>query len=247
VRWREESQSDGFAPVGGGVAFIYSKGAEFDSVPISNDAIPDDLGEHRYRWTEGLNVGIPWVMFILILPAGHTLLTANPAPAGARIFQGRLAVYWILQGDDIGRTQVFWTLSSLRGELRADLVRINRSLACDVAPHTDTLAIEDLSRVSDSAVTGAKHNYQRNPWISGSFYLLAVVVIVLSLAVLSRMVNPWMLPSVLIAGLLVLVVVGALQLRNDEVLKDEAFSRLMLETLRRLPLLGRGGNRDRQL
>ena len=47
--------------------------SELQDPLISHDSIPDDLGGLRYRWTEGLKLGIPWVMFILILPSGHTL------------------------------------------------------------------------------------------------------------------------------------------------------------------------------
>ena len=72
--------------------------------------------------------------------------------------------------------------------------------------------------------------------------MLATVIIIAALAVLSRTVAPWALPAVVIAGLLLLVVVGTLQLRNDEALKDETFLTLMLETLKRLPLLKAGRN-----
>ena len=145
----------------------------------------------------------------------------------------------MLRGDDIGRTQVSWTLSPLRADPRTELLSVNRLLSLQPVPQTAVLAIEDAHKAPLSAVrTGA----QRNPWISGSFYLLSAVAIVVVLAVLSRSVNPVALPVVLIAGLLLFVVVGAMQLRNDEALKDETFVTLMLETLKRLPLLrGRRG------
>lgn len=146
VRWAVESQPEGFAAVGGGVAYVYAEDGEFSSVPISNDAIPIDLGENRYRWIEGLNVGVPWVMFILILPPGHTLSEASPTPAGARVFQERLALYWVLRGDDLGRTAVSWTLDSLSTHPAAELLRLNRLLTGPVSTHT-TLAIEDATHV----------------------------------------------------------------------------------------------------
>ena len=82
VRWAVQSQPEDFAPVGGGVAYIYAKGTEFESQPVSKDAIPVDLGEHRYRWTEGLGVGIPWVMFILISARRLLPLPAEPGTCG---------------------------------------------------------------------------------------------------------------------------------------------------------------------
>jgi hypothetical protein len=155
VRWAVESQPQDFAPVGGGVAYIYSKGAEFESLPVVQDAIPTALGQDRYRWTEGLNAGIPWVMFILILPGGYTLSHASPEPAGTRVFRDRLALYWVLRGDDLNRTQVSWTLTALRTDVRTEQIHINRLLSREAPTQTASLAIEDVHKVPTSAASTA--------------------------------------------------------------------------------------------
>ena len=54
---------------------------------------------------------------------------------------------------------------------------------------------------------------------------------------LSNQLSLYALPIVLIGGLLVVGVVGALQLRNDELLSEKGFLALMVETYKRLPLL----------
>jgi hypothetical protein len=79
-----------------------------------------------------------------------------------------------------------------------------------------------------------------NPWKTGSFYLVAAVIVIILLAVVS--VNlPWYAVAVVfIGGLLLLAVIGALQLRSDESLSEENFLKLMIETFRRLPLLRYG-------
>jgi len=242
VRWAVESQPEGFAAVGGGVAYIYTKNSDFNFVPISKDASPVRLGDDRYRWIEGLNAGVPWVMFILILPRGHTLAEPSPAPAGARVFGDRLALYWVLRGDDLGRTEVVWTLRPLRTEPNAELVRLNQLVSGTASTNTSSLTVDDASRLRQSASSAA---VQRNPWVSGSFYLIASVTIIVVLAVISRFIDIWALPAVLIAGLLLVTIIGALQLRNDEALKDETFLTLMVEALKRLPLLGAGRSRGR--
>jgi len=92
---------------------------------------------------------------------------------------------------------------------------------------------------------------KNNPWTAGSFYLLAFVVIVATVAaivvVLSKYGISWAtlaaLPVVVITGLLGVGIVGGLQLRNDERLADRRFVELMIESYKRLPLL-RGGAKE---
>jgi len=76
-----------------------------------------------------------------------------------------------------------------------------------------------------------------NPWRSGSFYLFTVVVILLILAVINMYMSWYTLIPLLIACLLITIVIGALQLRNDKNLSEANFVRLIVESLKRLPLL----------
>lgn len=79
-----------------------------------------------------------------------------------------------------------------------------------------------------------------NPWISGSFYLFVAIVVLTGLAVISNTVHWSLLPILIIGGILLIGVIGAFQLRNDDKLKDESFIKLMTETYKRLPLLKQG-------
>ena len=76
-----------------------------------------------------------------------------------------------------------------------------------------------------------------NPWISGSFYLFVAIIVMTGLAVISNTVHWLLLPIIIIGGILLIGVVGAFQLRNDDKLKDESFLKLMTETYKSLPLL----------
>ena len=49
-----------------------------------------------------------------------------------------------------------------------------------------------------------------------------------------------LLPIIIIGGILLIGVIGAFQLRNDDRLKDESFIKLMTETYKKLPLLKQG-------
>jgi hypothetical protein len=96
LRFGAKSQPEGFIPVGGGVAYLKAEETDFCVVP-NLYASPQFLGDERYLWTEGLNIGIRWVMFILILPPGYTLSEMSPAPAGVTLFnENRLDIRILL-------------------------------------------------------------------------------------------------------------------------------------------------------
>lgn len=78
-----------------------------------------------------------------------------------------------------------------------------------------------------------------NPWISGSFYLVAVLVVLVGIAVAGHYLSIFALPAVLIGGLLLVITVGILQLRNDDRLAEKRFGELIAQVLKRLPLLSR--------
>ena len=98
-------------------------------------------------------------------------------------------------------------------------------------PYGERVSIKEL------AIQTTKHKASNNPWISGTFYLLVAVVILTALAVISTLI-PWqILPIILISCILIIGVIGALQLRNDELIDEKNFMKLMVETYKRLPLI----------
>jgi hypothetical protein len=78
---------------------------------------------------------------------------------------------------------------------------------------------------------------KNNPWVSGLFYLFVAVVAVTGLTVVSNNVHWTILPIVIVGGILLIGIIGALQLKNDDKIKDDSFVTLMKETYSRLPLL----------
>jgi len=82
-------------------------------------------------------------------------------------------------------------------------------------------------------------NTSRNPWLSGSFYLVAMVSLIVLLLVVARQLSALTFPLVLIGGLLGVSILGALQLRNDSKLSQKSFLQLMLLTFQQLPFVGK--------
>jgi len=83
----------------------------------------------------------------------------------------------------------------------------------------------------------------KSPWATGSFYLAALLVVGILFLIIARTVSPLVLPIVLIASMLGVSIIGALQLRNDTRLSEKNFLELMGLALKSLPLLKRGHSR----
>lgn len=81
---------------------------------------------------------------------------------------------------------------------------------------------------------------KNNPWPSGSFYLISVLILIIAIVTSTIYVDLIVIPFVIIGSILLIGVIGALQLKNDDKLKDENFVKLMTETYKRIPLLKQG-------
>ncbi len=87
-----------------------------------------------------------------------------------------------------------------------------------------------------------KDKIGNNPWLSGSFYLFAFVIISTVMLSFAKFISPFMVPVVIIGTILSITIVGALQLRNDERLKDESFTKIVELLLKHLMRIRR--NKD---
>jgi len=135
--------------------------------------------------------------------------------------------------------------AQLRVEERDKLETLLRSLATG-SVEKKTIALAQLrERLRDQALFQDERERQmhvkkpNNPWVSGSFYLFVVVVAGAGLMTAAQILPLVALPFVLVGAVIVLAVVGAYQLRNDEIMKDEPFLKLMALSFRYLPLFRR--------
>jgi hypothetical protein len=73
---------------------------------------------------------------------------------------------------------------------------------------------------------------RRGPWLSGSFYLVAMLVIGALVVFAARLVHPAALPVVILGAVFAVSVVGIFQLVQDGALSERTFSNLLLHVLR---------------
>lgn len=78
---------------------------------------------------------------------------------------------------------------------------------------------------------------QSKPWISGSFYLVAIVIIMAVIAAIIKYVSWYAVPVVIIGVMLFIAVIGAFQLRQEDKLSQENFLELMRDIFKQLPLI----------
>jgi hypothetical protein len=64
-------------------------------------------------------------MAAMLLPGGYTLEQPQPNPSAAKAFRDRIGVYWILPGDDRGRTQIEWGIAKNTSSLDEEVEHIN--------------------------------------------------------------------------------------------------------------------------
>ncbi|MFS8071869.1 MAG: hypothetical protein ACMG6S_36325 [Byssovorax sp.] len=101
---------------------------------------------------------------------------------------------------------------------------------------TDVLATAPAAPVPTTTLTPPAAT-KNNPWLSGSFYVVAWLAILAGLIASGMLLSPWAVPPVLIASILGVTAIAAAQLRNDERLDDKSFVELMTIAVKSLVFL----------
>jgi hypothetical protein len=105
-----------------------------------------------------------------------------------------------------------------------------------------TKSAEIAYRLAGGKLSRQEMLAESNPWKSGSFYLVAFVVILAILGIIAANLPWYAVGTVIVGGVIALSIVGAFQLRQDAMLSEENFLKLMIETFKRLPLLTQKGS-----
>lgn len=143
VRWSDLEPPAGYRSVAGGALYV----EDGPGLTIfERDVKLDSQGGRRFAWTQGTPEGIPWLMIALILPPGFTLGPKTRPPESAKEHNGRLAVYWCLRGDDLGRVTVDWSLAPLDRSLEEEVQHLNSLSSLDALPPTAQIEIETPAR-----------------------------------------------------------------------------------------------------
>lgn len=83
---------------------------------------------------------------------------------------------------------------------------------------------------------------KNNPWSSGLFYLFLAIIPLVTISTIAQFIDWYILPIVIIGAILIIGIVGAFQLKNDDKLSEKSFVELMKATYKSLPLLKSIGN-----
>ncbi len=79
----------------------------------------------------------------------------------------------------------------------------------------------------------------KSAWANGSFFLFAFAVVIAGLCVVAKIVPPYVLSIVLVSGVVFVLLIGALQLRQDNRISEKSFMQLVGMVIKQLPLIGR--------
>ncbi|BBC26396.1 hypothetical protein [Pseudanabaena sp. ABRG5-3] len=173
---------------------------------------------------------------------------------GAMTMQGELK---FLMSDYRGLEKDLYDIGITKGSLQA-LVE-NNLLLCRVTQEEISMSpfhdIQSYTKETwDCALTGSIYTavdndfkdldtpkslrHKQSPWTSGSFYVFAFVVILLVAALISRYIPLYAIIPIFLFGIMAVVLISAFQLRMDGELNESNLLTLLIETLKRLPLLG---------
>jgi len=125
VLWNEKPKEADYVSLGGGVVYVNKK--ELPSgykISPKNPIVLDPLGDGRYAYSyPALGEGL---MFVLVLPEGHTLADSRPMPRSAKVLnQKRLAAYWKPDGKYGAPVKIVWQIKKVDGDLKSERNRIN--------------------------------------------------------------------------------------------------------------------------
>lgn len=90
---------------------------------------------------------------------------------------------------------------------------------------------------SDAKLKIAVAKELKSPWASGLFYLVVGTVVLATLSVVANVISAWLLPLIIIGGVVFVSIIGALQLRQDDRMTEKGFLELMRLSVGALPLL----------
>lgn len=108
----------------------------------------------------------------------------------------------------------------------------------DVVGGNKTVTSQGVGGQVSQPVPATHEPVVRSAWANGLFYLFVFVVVAGVVAWIAGSLDPLALGIVVIAGLIAVPLIGALQLSMDKRLNQKTFLELMRLVIRQLPLIG---------
>lgn len=140
VRWSDVEPPSGYRAVGSGALHVQeSKGVVFDG---PRRVKLDPLQGNRFRWIQGTPPDIPWIMIAVVFPPDYTLRRPHPVPTSAKSVDGKVAVYWCLRGNDLGRAEVEWDLHPRDRTIEDEVRALNSHSSLEEVPFAAGIDID---------------------------------------------------------------------------------------------------------
>lgn len=108
----------------------------------------------------------------------------------------------------------------------------------DVVAGNKTVTSQETGGQASPPAAATHEPVVRSAWANGLFYLFVFVVVAGVVAWIAGSLDPLALGIVVIAGLIAVPLIGALQLSMDKRLSQKTFLELMRLVIRQLPLIG---------
>jgi hypothetical protein len=151
------------------------------------------------------------------------------------IRQQNIALHDLLSEKEIKFIQVTQELNNAENDLEYLLQRLDNQKTFQKTQQKTEPRNKDSKTTSVEEKKVTVEEEKNNPWLHGSFYLFTAVTLMATLAFIASLVPLYVVLLVFSFGLITLLVIGALQLRNDKELSESNFINLMFEVLKILP------------
>jgi hypothetical protein len=122
VSWYAHNVPQNYRPICGGVAHAFEDSIAY--VQPLPEMRPTRRGE-KYSWREPMRKD--GIMFILILPEQKTISQPIPLPIEAKVFNNKIALFWLAWADDSGNRAVTfeWELETIKKQVELEVDDIN--------------------------------------------------------------------------------------------------------------------------
>lgn len=140
VSWYAKSPPEGSLTIGNGVAYVY------DAKKVKRREIPNThitkMGD-GFRWRDTARGD--GLMFILVLPAGQTIQQPRPLPVEAKVFNGRVAIYWLPPDTQGKRIHIDWQLHPFNHTVEEEVLHLNNLiLKAEEEPHNRGVTVTEV-------------------------------------------------------------------------------------------------------
>ncbi len=152
VSWYATEPPPDYFSIGEGVAYVRTvhgskpgkdiNKADVDRLDPTTFSSPDGHSFEYRDVVEGEGF-----MLIVVLPHRYTLSDATPKPIEPKIFEGRLAFYWMLYPANGKRISAKWAMRPIDGDIESELKQLKLSVAGSVDKKSNSLIdVEDVTK-----------------------------------------------------------------------------------------------------